>query len=128
MDLKRGLWIGSLGDIKPYYSPEMAAYQPNPLISYRTMAPLQDEHSYERPACRFSSYLCHSHDIKPRGKVIQICEGGSPFDDACSRLVRHGDGRTQPGRFVRFATSGFFPPHFVLLFWYLVCSFMSCRC
>lgn len=110
------------------YSQEMAAYQSDPLISYRTIAPLHDEHSYERPGCRFSSYLFHSHNMNPHGKVNQICEGASPFDDACSRLVRHGDGRTQPGRFVKFAISGSSPPHFVLLFWYLVCPFMSCRC
>lgn len=93
-----------------------------PLDKLQNDGPCRTNILIEHPGGHFSSHLLHSHNIKPRGKVIQICEGASPFDDACSRLVRHGDGRTRPGRFVKFALSGSFPLHFVLLFWYFVCS------
>lgn len=51
------------------------------------------------------------------------CKATFPFGNACSRLVRHACGRRgRLQRFVKFAISGSFPPHFVLLFWYFVCS------
>lgn len=107
-----------------YYSPEIArsmACQSGPLISYRTMAPCRRNILIDHGG-RFSPYPLHSHSIKPRGKVNQICEGAYPFGDACSRPARHGDGRTRPGRFTKFAISGSFLLHFILLFWFFCLS------